>query len=204
MKKWFKLFIASVAIIGLVNGCVEPKTPEQMIASSADKKMMSAFVKNKSKLKGEYLSGNSYNINLRNNIETVPFSLNRHIGSYASKYDASRDTIARLYIKTAKSRGNKVKLYKTSVNSAMARLAPQGSYASISLKRYDLDPALIEFDKNGRIKSALVRRHYFPYLHNKSARAHDRDSIILIGETIRQIEMVVGNATLANGYITTL
>jgi len=203
MKTITKVLLTGLAALALT-ACGKPRTPEQMIASSADKQMMSTFIKNDSKLKKEYLSKNRYNINLRNNIETVPFSLGRHIGSYSSKYDASRDTIARLYIKTAKARGNKVKLYKTSVNNAIARLAPQGSYADISLKRYDLDPALLEFDKQGRIKSALVRRHYFPYLHNKSARAHDRDSIVLIGETIKQIEMRIGNNILANGYITTL
>ena len=204
MKKWYKLVIVTAVISALVNGCAKPKTPEQLIEQSADKKMMTAFSKKGVLSKKEYLSRYGYNINLRREINSVPYSLSRHIASYSSKYDASTDAIARLYVKTAKSRGNIVKLYKNSVNATIARLAPSGSYADISLKRFDLDPAFIEFNRSGRIVSILVRRHYFPYLHNINYRSHDRDSMILIGQFAKKIEMRVGNQILANGYISTL
>jgi len=205
MKNWGK-FITVITVLGLMSGCVEPLTPQQVIAKSADKQMASTFLKKGILPKKEKLYDWSPSdiIQTRRALQTVTSDISDAIRSYNSKYDSSTDTIARLFIKTARARGNKVKLYKNSVNNAIAPFVPAGSYANISIKKFNLDPAFIEFDKSGRVVSILVRRHYFPSINNRGLYSHDRDSLILLGKFAKKIEMLVGNETLSNGYVSTL
>jgi len=208
MNKWYNLLIVAVIGLGLINGCGEPQTPEQLIAKSSDKAMMKAFSKPGVAGKSEHFIDYSPSdlIRMRTSIGNSHYGMGSARGSYSSKYDASRDKIAQEYIKVAKARGNTVKLYKTFINNQIARkivhpFLENGNSAVIP--KYDLDPALIEFDKNGRIVSMLVRRHYFtPIGHGFVAQ--QRDSIIILGNTARKMEMSISNNTLNNGYIATL
>ncbi len=208
MNKWYNLLIVAIMGLSLMNGCGEPQTPEQLVAQSSDKAMMRAFSKPGILGKSEYLQSYSPSdlIRMRTSIGNSHYGMGNARGSYASKYDSSRDKIAQEYIKVAKSRGNTVKLYKNSINN---QIAPKIVHPflengnSAVMPRYDLDPALIEFDKNGRIVSILVRRHYFTSIGNGFV-AQDRDTIVILGNTARKMEMSIGNNALDNGYIATL
>jgi len=208
MNKWYNLLIVAIMGLSLMNGCGEPQTPEQLVAKSSDKAMMRAFSKPGILGKSEYLQGYSPSdlIRIRTSIGNSHYGIGSARESYSSKYDSSRDKIAREYIKVAKARGNTVKLYKNFINN---QIAPKIVHPFLEngnssvIPKYDLDPALIEFDKNGRIISILVRRHYFtPIGHGFVAQ--QRDSIIVLGNTARKMEMSISNNTLNNGYIATL
>jgi hypothetical protein len=190
----------------LLVGCAEPMKPEQQIAQSKDKQMMKAFLKPGilSEKEELYKYRSPDKILFRNELQTVVSGTSRATSSYLSNYDSSRDKIASIYIKTAKARGHIVKMYKNFVNAKIAKLVRPGVYSDISIKKFDLDPCFIEFDKNGRVVSALVRRHYFVSINNRGLYSHDRDSIILFGKYARLIERLISNDDLANGYITTL
>jgi hypothetical protein len=209
MNKWYKLLIASVMALSLMNGCAEPKTPAQLVAQSSDKEMMKAFSKlevlEDSEFLSEYSPADIIRIRMPS-VGNVHPSMATALSRYSSKYNSSTDKKARAYVKVAKARGNTVKLYKNFINNKIASkivhpFMERGSKHKTPI--YNLDPALIEFDKNGRIISILVRRHYItPFTHGVVSQ--DRDTIVILGNTASKMEMSIDNNTLNNGYITTL
>lgn len=81
---------------------------------------------------------------------------NRRIdnGIYASE----KDLAAKLFIEQALSRGNEVRMYKRGMNAALNKSLRQEITAfNGASNRYDADPALIEFDKNGSPVSIMTR-----------------------------------------------
>jgi hypothetical protein len=114
--------------------------------------------------------------------------------------DSSKDDIARLYLDAIKERGNTAKLFRAPVNSMIANLIskPRSSFPYYT----DWDPALIEYDSNGRVVSALVR-----FVHVTPAAGYlylDQVCNILFDNFASTIEMNLGNNVLNDNYITTL
>lgn len=81
-------------------------------------------------------------------------------------YDSTNDVPARLYINTAKKRGNTVKLYKPAMSAHINRALgvpfqhiPATAKTRASVEWYDLDNVLVEYERGGRIVSVMVRAH---------------------------------------------
>ena len=128
---------------------------------------------------------------------------NGNVGGLKEFYissDSSKDNIAKYYLDTIKERGNTAKLFRSPVNSMIANMIskPRSSFPYYT----DWDPALIEYDSNGRVVSALVRfDHVTPaagYLYL------DQINNILFDNFAGTIEMSLGNNVLNDNYITTM
>lgn len=98
-------------------------------------------------------------------------------------YDASADALAVKYVENAKSRGNLVKLYRPAMGKQINDLFKHPfDHGKNTREWYDLDNALIEFDKSGRPISFMVRAH---------------QAYVLIGARVRQFTTIyfgAGNA----------
>jgi len=203
MKKNLIMTIAIVMALGMLSGCAEPKTPEQLVTQSVDKKMTQALVRSGALPSQERLktSASDYEmIAFERTISKVSHGKKNAINRYLSSYRSERDAIARLYTRTAKSRGNIVKLYHRSINQDIINIVMNSSPSTVD----NLDSALIEFDKKGNIVSVLVRRHNFSALHKPSLVMHDRASIILLGNMAQDVQHALRQERLKNNFITTL
>lgn len=198
------------AITLLLTGCVQmpqPKTPEQIVQESSyqevtrnviskivDKKYSKSYFQNAVVIE-QYISGEK---------GQVDGSINEARNEYLNRYDSSNDEISKVFIESAKQRGNTVKMYKSSVNTEIIKYIP----SSILPYRVNGNPmsanddnAFVEYNQDNRIVSVLVRLHTYP---KSLGTMHYRYSIIAYGTILRQIESSVGNNVLENGYITTI
>ncbi len=189
-----------------VTGCAlpQPKTPEQIVQASSypevtknvmenlkDKKYSIDYMENRVVIQ-QYISGEK---------GSTDQSIDAAISAYTAKYDASNDQISTVFIDTAKQKGNIVKMYKKSVNLALVRVTPMPWDITNYPSKGDIDVAFIEYDKNNRIVSVLIRAHAFP----KTLGVLDyRYSIIAFGNLARGIESTVNNNVFTEGYITTI
>lgn len=133
------------------------------------------------------------------------------VGDYARR-DSSNDEVAQRYREIAQARGNGVHLHKATLNSAIVNLinplVPGGDVWIRKAKRDDLDAALLEFTKDGRITSALVR---IVTIAEKRGNLLDpfpkayafEDVHIVTGPYARRIEHRIGNRQLEDTYLTT-
>jgi len=149
----------------LLSGCMSmgPKTPAEFVKGQADKEMSAAFSK--------YMGGEDdyYFSNKRSG-----FTLKKtHIGFTGSKVDRStaisyikrlkleKDELAKLYKEVLEKRGSSYTVYKGVMNNKIyeeivgGKLS--GSNGSLERYYYHLTPAIIEYDSEGRMKSALLR-----------------------------------------------
>lgn len=193
-------------VILFLAGCAlpQPKTPEQIVQASLyagatknvmeklkDKKYSVDYIENRIVIQ-QYISGEKGGTDQ---------SIDVAISAYNSRYDASNDEISAVFIESAKQRGSIVKMYKKSVNLALVKVIPMPWDITNYPSRGDIDVAFVEYDKNNRIASVLVRAHAFP----KSLGVLDyRYSIIAFGNIARQIESTVKNNVFTEGYITTI
>jgi hypothetical protein len=204
-KIYIRLFAIIVASFTL-NGCLEPPTPETLIAKSSDKEMMRTMT--------SYVKWGSHNPDIINH-EVYISQVKGHtdtnqqdiLNDYKAQFDASSEKMTQDYIKTAKARGNIVKLYNNSVNLALSNITPR----SFSIENgwdapiYELDPAFIEFDKSGGIVTAMLQKHKISRLQlgNSVQFLHYRYTEIITGNSAKKIQYSVGNNILDNGYIKT-
>ncbi|WP_456470808.1 hypothetical protein [Caminibacter sp.] len=212
MKKVGFLFITILML--LMNGCAnlnmsdlfKPPTPEEIIKNSKDPYLTKGFLdyfKNK-KLNNVSIVYRSNYIKIQDYISGQQGHVNMNITSaineYLNRY-SNNDYISKLYIKLANERGNTVKMYKTFVTQKIAKLLPiygtdyQGVYAKLNL-----DNCYIEYDKNGLMKSILIRTHFFP---KNFGTMHYRDNWIIFGRLINIVQNNLPNSVLEEGYITT-
>lgn len=200
--KWIKIVLA-LLMAGLINGCMEPPKPEEHIARASDKYMMQAMVK--------YIDWGSRNpdiiaekIYISGDKGHIDGSIRAVIGEYNYKYDAMTEDMTRAYIKAAKKRGSIVKLYKKPVSLALANATPRSFSIDHSTETtyYNLDPALIEFNKDGEIVSVMLQKHKI-YRQDKPVRGylHYRYTEIITGKSAKRLEYSIGNNTLSNGFI---
>ena len=91
----------------------------------------------------------------------------RNVLSYLRGYqsNASTDSFADSYARTAESRGNTVKMFSSNLNTKIGKLYGCGFCSSLpdAIKLYYKDPVLIEFDSNNRRVSFIIRAHYYEY-----------------------------------------
>ncbi|MCK4742911.1 MAG: hypothetical protein KAT25_03750 [Sulfuriflexus sp.] len=116
--------------------------------------------------------------------------------------DTSKDDIATLYIKTAKARGNTIKLYKPAINSKIIRTFRRSVSRRTKVTKTDLSHALIEYDANNRIISALVRINQYdqPIVSWGSIFT----SQLFLGSAARIIENKISNRLLDDNYLATM
>ena len=197
--------VIALAIAVLASGCMEAPKPEAHIAKSSDKYMMKSMIKYVKWgtrnpdiiVKKVYISG------LKGHIDR---SVQSAYNEYGSKFDIMSENMTKDYIKAAKQRGSTVKLYKNSVSHALAKATPR----SFSIERgydgynYSLDPALIEYSKNGKIISVMLQKHKVSSMNMMSGGKgflHYRYSEIITGKSASKLEYSIGNDILSNGFI---
>lgn len=199
-----KVLIGLVAVMIAFSGCVQPQTPEMKIAQSQYKAMTKAFLAKLPKYEELYRTKSDQIVlkyyvdqSMGSNTPGVRAGINR----YVAHFDSSTDHVAKRYIKVAKKRGHKVKMYNANVNRVIARMTPKPFYYR-GVWRSNLDNAFIEFNKQGRIVSVLVRKH----LYNTMGfiTSDYRSSQILFGRWARILESRLNNSLLNNGYIATM
>jgi len=209
MKKKYKLYVAAGVSAILLSGCQIGPTPDELLTNATDQQMARGFIGNTQLGKEQTLEVFKTENNMivfENEDSSKYYSINQPTQQYINSSDSANDEIAKNFIKIAKSRGGTVKLYKTSVNNAISSLIPVSSsmYAG-KIYNFNLDPALIEFDKNGRVKSMLVRKHGFAEISGFGTfYKHHIYSYIVFGNMAKKIEMGINNNILDNGYISIL
>jgi len=188
--------------VSLLSGCMEPPKPEELIAKTNDKYMMKTMVK--------YIKWGSRNPNMIIREVYISqlqghtnFSISSALNEYRSKFDIMSEDMTKDYIKVAKSRGNIVKLYKNSVNEVISKATPRGFSLEKGYDKayYNLDPAIIEYNKKNEIVSVLVQKHKISRLGNMKNYLHYRYSEIISGNLAKKLEYVIGNDVLSNGFI---
>lgn len=185
-------------------GCFAVKTPEQIISESGYKEITRNFlnmptIKTKDRSVDYYSNMiviTDYISGLKGSVDP---NLNSAISQYLNKFNSSKDDIAQEYIQNAKENGNTVKMYKTEVNLALAKLLPMSwEFKNFPYKKADLDVAFIEFDKSNNIISVLVRVHYYG---DSFGITSFRESLIAFSNLANFIESRIENFTLQNGLI---
>lgn len=203
---YIKKVLLPLALAFFITGCAvaQPKTPEQIIQASSYPEMTKSVM--------DMLKNKKYNIEYENDRILVLQNISREKGhidrsisvaanEYLSLYDSSNDDISNAYINTAKQKGNVVKMYKTTTNLAIVKLLPMPWNVTNYPSKADLDVAFLEYDKNNRLVSALVRVHDYP---TSIGIMNDRYSIIVYGPFARQLEATLNNAIFSEGFITTI
>lgn len=206
IRSYMKKILFPLVLALFVTGCamVQPKTPEQIIQASSYPEMTKSVMDslNNKKYKVDY---ENHRILILQDISGEKGHIDRSIGvassEYLSLYDSSNDDISNAYIKTAKQKGNIVKMYKKTTNLAIIKLLPMPWNVTNYPSKADLDVAFLEYDKNNRLVSALVRVHDYP---TSIGIMNDRYSIIVYGPFARQLEATLNNAIFSEGFITTI
>lgn len=198
IRSWTLRFII-VLFGGFISGCdcVEDGAsvsllefkPGQSLASVMDSHLARVYHQ------APFLDDREYAIRwFPNSIEITTFrglnipEINNTMALYKDK-DSSRDTIAKAYVKAAKSRGHEVKLYDASANQAIVGCVKQ-RLSSRTYIRADIDPTLIEYDAKGKMVSALVRIHRLD--RNMVTQSHFVVSKIYLGSLAKSIEAQLG------------
>jgi len=208
MKNSLGLMLLLISIvIELMGECIEPPsplTPLETLNGSADsyitKSIMDNIIDKKYKINympdmvviKQYISGE---------LGSMSNSAREAVSNYSLSYDASTDKIAQTYSALAKKRGHTVKIYKQNMNLKIAKIMPMTLEINNEPSYMNLDKALVEYEKNNRIKSALIRVHT---ISNYVGWIQYRYTIIIYGSLARIIESKIGNDTFSNLYITTM
>jgi len=200
------LLLTSI-VIDLMGECIEPPsplTPLETVNGSADSHITKSIMDN--------ITDKKYKINYMSNrvvikqyisgeLGSISNSAGEAISNYRLSYDASTDKIAQTYSAIAKKRGHIVKIYKQNMNLKIAKIVPMTLEINSEPSYMNLDNALVEYDKNNRIKSALIRVHT---ISNYVGWIQYRYSMIVYGNLARIIESKIGKDTFNNLYITTM
>ena len=182
----------------------KPPTPQEIVSRSADGHITKAIMDN-IKDKKYTVDYNSNRIIIKQYISgelgSMSGSAREAISRYNSSYDSSNDKIAQTYIEMAKNRGSTIKMYKQGMNLKIASIMPMNWDINNEPSYGNLDNALVEYDKNNRIKSTLIRVHtvskYIGWIQY-------RFSMIMYGNLANKLESKIGNNTFDNMYITTM
>lgn len=183
--------ITTLSLIIFVAGCAQlNEMSKQRLAaqinSFSDKQMAAAFYQGGAPKSYKFDIEKDY-IELEKDIrlKNVAFSHNQAIAGY-SNTDYSGDEIASLYIKTARERGNEVRLYKPEINKLIAQKFRLPSMReSIGVGHPEFDYAIIEYNK-GRMVSALYRLPVTA--QNVTTYFCEQYTRILVGPALRYIE----------------
>lgn len=112
----------------------------------------------------EFLKPDAYVLRKTIAYSVSPGEVMQQMASY--DYDGASDTPAQIYVSTAKKRGNSIRLYKPAMAAHINRTLgvpfqhfPATAKTLASVEWYDLDNPLVEYDRNGRIVSVMVRAH---------------------------------------------
>jgi len=204
MKNNILKLILVIAIGVLFTGCLEPKTPAYILQHSSDKlltkNIMNSLKDKKYSIKylNDFIEIDQYISEEKGHTDPNEFDA---IREYLYNYDSSNDEISKVFLQTARERNNTVRTYKNKLNSKIAKRY-FSSYDRQYKKLYsDLDIAFIEYDKNNRIKTVLVRGHAF---EDTLGTSHDRYSMLIFGREAKRIESTISNYDFANNLLSTI
>jgi hypothetical protein len=203
MTIWNKVIL--VLFVGiLLTGCMEPPKAATHIGKSSDQYMMTKMVK--------YVKWGTSNPDIIKNEVYISdkkghtdFSIREAINDYKNMFNSASEKMTKDYVSAVKERHNIVKIYKNSVNNALSKSTPR----SFSIERgydkilYNLDPALIEYNKEGNIISVMLQKHKISLLTLGKSKSylHYRYTEIITGKSAQRLEYSIGNNVLNNGFI---
>jgi len=204
VKNVIKICITAL-LIAILSACVPTKEEkfarnQSRANASEDPVMVNAILgisknsKYKANIGARHISLKIYNNLYENQISGA-------VNSYR-KNDSSNDQVAKTYIATAKKRGNRVAMYNSKVNKAILSLYNQGTRLKGDVWYYDLDNALVEYDKKNRIVSALVRINEFMIPIGNVL--HEQRSNFYLSSDARYIESKISKKALEDNFIANL
>jgi len=205
IKQLLKLGMVSLIAFQL-SACIPTKeerlAQNKSIARASDDPALShallAFAKNHKKYKAE-LHKQLVTIGIYNNLYENQIS--SAINSYQQK-DSTKDAVAKTYIVTAKKRGHRVAMYNAAINKMILSIFNQGRPLRGEVYQYALDNALIEYDKNSRMVSVLVRLNSFMIPIGNVL--HEQNSRFYLSGLARMIESKISRKTLQDNFIADL
>lgn len=199
--KIFK-FILAFSLALLLSGCLEPRTPDEIVSQSPYPSLTKDVISNVTKRDGFYSDYFSEYIEISHNLDGdayFGYSVDQVIFHYEKQYDSNNDLVVQTYIKNAKNNANTIKVYKSLLAKDLVRIMPLPRITSKNSYKYDLDNIFIEFDKNNRIVSALMKVHVI--FHGSQGKTHSLYSMIYFGSLARKIENNISNKALENAYL---
>ncbi|MGP1485942.1 MAG: hypothetical protein ACTTJC_07665 [Campylobacter sp.] len=198
MTKFYK-FALLVAIATIISGCFKMPTPEEQIAQSQYPALTKAFYD--AKIGMDSVRPNRIVIDryMMDYFGAAAPSIQYAVNEYISRYDSSKDKIAKTFIANAKANGHTVKMYKKNVNAEISSVLPSVWGANNYPNKANLDVAFIEFDENGQMIAILSRLHY--YSDSLGAAMDHLVSMVSFGNLASLVESQVGNYALENGLI---
>lgn len=190
------------ALAASITGCVTTEDLyKQRVASAVDSQLYSAFYPN------GLPAGAGYDVQVYDGYLRITrrFATVDFIGEAETKYLQemnNQDPVLETYLDTAIRRGSQVKVYKGLVNPKLFATSGALDFWPDYRKMSKEDPAYIEFDKNGSMRSALIRRAAFS--SGSLGIGVYREQLVLVGQSIRSIENRVSNRDLDDSFLKTI
>lgn len=219
-KKNLLVLMSLVSSVVIFSGCQAtkelnslmgiPNTSKEYISKSGDKELATIFSK--------YM--NTYNPRTgRVSINSIVlyekhFDFDDYIKQYelqdkvAQAFDQSK--IVKEYKNTILKRGNSFKLYKNSLNKELIKSAYNISKLKTrdkySYYRYDWTPCIIEFDKNGQIKSVMTQVYEISVAYNNFSDSYapskaESTITIFTGFKAKTLQNKISNRMFENNFL---
>lgn len=196
--KFILVFILAMSL----SGCLEPRTPEQIISLSPYPSLTKEIINNVTRQNGFYNNYFSNYIEISHTLRgdaSFGFTVDEVIFHHLKEYDLSSDLVFQAYVKNAKNNKNIIKTYKFLLAKDLAKIMPLPRITNKNSYKFDLDNVFIEFDKNNKIISALMKVHVI--FHGSQGKTHYLYSMIYFGMLATKIENNISNRALENAYL---
>lgn len=204
MKNFGKLtasLVCAVLSVALAGCVTTEELYKKRVSTAADVQLYNAFYPNgmptitgyETEVYDDYLR-------ITRRFGTVEF-----LGEAETRYlqeVAKADPVLDTYLHTATKRGSTVAVYKGLLNPKLFATSGTPDYWPHYRKMTKEDQAYIEFDKNGRMRSALIRRAAFS--HGSLGIGIYREQLVLVGQSIRSVENRVSNHDLDTALLRTI
>lgn len=199
MIKKFKLALVLLAALFAGAGCVTLQEQyKSRVEKASDRQMYSAFYPSPFGEKSEYdISVYDETIRVTRRFATVEM-----VGEAERRYQAiasDKDPVLDVYLGVAGKRGSIVKAYKGILNQRLFAMQGVIDFWPEYRKMSKEDNAYLEFDKNGKLKSALIRRAAFSS-GSLGVGVHS-ENFVLTGGVIRSIENRISNREFEDAFL---
>lgn len=199
MEKKFAAMAVLLAALFVSSGCVSIQERQQSQAErAADRLMYSAFYPS------PFGEKSGYDVTLYDEtiLVTRRFATVDFMGEAEQRYLAvtsEKDPVLDTYLSVAKKRGSIVKAYKGILNQRLFAMPGVVQFRAEYRKMAKEDNAYLEFDRNGKLLSAYVRRAAFS--NGSLGIGVYSEHAVLTGSIIRSIENRVSNREMEDAFL---
>ncbi|MGB5793932.1 hypothetical protein [Poseidonibacter sp.] len=214
------LVIPLLATVVLFNGCQAvkefnslmgiPNTPKEYISKSGDKELATVFSKymKTNNPSARRVSANSITLSEKH------FSFSDYIEQYkledniGQKFNQSE--LVDEYKDAILKRGNSFKVYKNAMNKAIIKAAYNvkklKTWDDYSYFKYDWTPCIVEYTKNGKIKSVMVQHQevfvaYNKFRDSQAPSKAESTVVIFTGYKASSLQNHISNNTFENNFL---